>query len=327
MTNIGLKIVKRVIKKLLLSLVAQPLPPVTNRDNKLIEELRSIFRELPCMTSTSDSPSEQEWLNNIKHLRKMVLNHDPRKFLTWDIILKTMFVDNKRYIRTELDFLKILPNWANRWCEAILESPFGHPIPYWKYPRSSGNLIHHAYHIAQFEQKTEIDINTMNFIFEFGGGYGSMCRLFHNLGFQGKYVLFDLPHFSALQQFYLKSSGIDVQSIDSFHSSKSGVFCTSDLELLTQTLLNHNNLSDSMFIATWSISETPVYFRNSILSLTSQFKGYLIGYQAQFREVNNIDFFSNWKTTQKNVEWFNWEIEHLKHNSYLIGRRKGCQKR
>jgi len=322
MTNKGLKVVKRAIRKLVLSLVIKPLPPATDRDNRLAEELRSIFRELPCLNSASDSPSEQEWLNNMKHLKGMVLNHDPRKFLTWDVILRIMFVDNKRYISTELDFLRNLPDWDNRWCEAIRESQFGHPIPYWKYRRSSGNLIHHAYHIAQFEQKTAMYVHNMNFVFEFGGGYGSMCRLFQNFGFHGKYIIFDLPPFSALQQFFLKSIGMNVQSVDSFNSSRSGVVCISDLELLRQILSNHNDSINSMFIATWSISETPIYFRNSILSLTSQFKGFLIGYQAQFREVNNNDFFGNWKASHNNVEWYNWEIEHLEHNSYLIGTRK-----
>lgn len=322
MTNKGLKAVKRVIRKLIVSLVIKPLPPATDRDNKLVEELRSIFRELPCLNSASDSSSEQEWLNNMKLLRGMVLNHDPRKFLTWDVILRTMFVDNKRYISTELDFLRDLPDWDTRWREAIIESQVGHPMPYWKYRRSSGNLIHHAYHIAQFEQKTAIYVHDVNFVFEFGGGYGSMCRLFHNLGFRGKYIIFDLPGFVALQNFFLKSIGIRVHSVKSFKTSKSGVVCISDLKLLTTFLEDHDDFSKSMFVANWSISETPANFRGSILSLLGKFKGFLISYQDRFEEVNNVEFFRNWIARQDNVKWYNWQIGHLEHNSYLIGKRE-----
>jgi len=44
--------------------------------------------------------------------------------------------------------------------------------------------------------------------------------------------------------------------------------------------------------------------------------------QTQFNEANNNDFFGNWKVSQINVKWYNWQIEHLQHNSYLIGKRK-----
>jgi hypothetical protein len=233
-----------------------------------------------------------------------------------------MFVGNKRYVSTELDFLRNLPDWDDRWREAIIESQVGHPLPYWKYRRSSGNLIHHAYHIAQFEQKTAMCVHNVSFVFEFGGGYGSMCRLFHNLGFQGKYIIFDLPGFVALQNFFLKSIGIRIHSAKSFKTSKSGVVCISDLELLRTVLENHDDFSNSMFVATWSISETPANLRGLILSLLRKFKGFLIAYQDQFGEVNNIGFFRNWINTQNDVKWYNWQIEHLEHNSYLIGKRE-----
>lgn len=319
-----LKDVKCAIRELISSLANRLFLPATNIDNELLEELRSTFCELPCVHSSSDYPSELEWLNNIKRFRGLVLNSDPRKFLAWDVISRTMFVGNKRYISSELDFLRNLHDWDNLWRKAIIESQVGHPIPYWKYPRTSGNLIHHAYHISQFEKKTEMRANTMTFVFEFGGGYGSICRLFHNLGFRGKYVIFDLPAFSALQQFFLKSIGIRVHSVNSnsFKTSKSGVVCISDIEQLTTVLESHNDFSNSMFIATWSISETSANLRSSILSLLGKFKAFLIGYQDQFEEVNNIDFFRNWISTQDNVEWHNWRIEHLEHNSYLIGKRK-----
>lgn len=171
------------------------------------------------------------------------------------------------------------------------------------------------------EEKTEVRVNSMCFIFEFGGGYGSMCRLFHNLGFNGKYVIFDLPGFSALQQFFLRSVGIKVHSVDSFKTAEGGVVCISDLEILGE-ILSYVEASNSMFIATWSISETPINLRDSILPLISQFKAFLIAYQNQFGEVNNLDFFRSWRETQSEIEWHNWQIEHLPPNSYLVGIRK-----
>jgi hypothetical protein len=111
------------------------------------------------------------------------------------------------------------------------------------------------------------------------------------LGFTGKYLIFDLPYLSALQQFYLRSLGIPVHSVESFKSAKSGVLCISELEQLAKVLSRNPAANHSLFIATWSISEAPIYVRESVLSLASQFYSYLIAYQAQFGEVNNIHFF------------------------------------
>jgi hypothetical protein len=197
----------------------------------------------------------------------------------------------------------------------------GHPLPYPFYPSSSGNLLHHAYHIAKFEENIRINVNEIKLVFEFGGGYGSMCRLFHNLGFRGKYVIFDLPHFSALQMFYLKSIGLMVHPSHTLTVS-AGVSCISDLGQLRDLLSHCIDKDNSMFVATWSISETPIYLRQSILQLVADFSAFLIGYQHQFGEVDNLDFFENWRdsfATQFN--WYSWQIQHIPANSYLFGKR------
>jgi hypothetical protein len=312
------------IYKLLLFVFDKPLAAPTKREKELVEKLRSTFRELPYLETKyySTHSSAEAWLSNIKRLRELVLNNDPREFLRWDVIWRTMFVENSEYVSTELNFLTNLLDWRRRWCKAIKESSIGHPMPYLRYPRSSGNLIHHAYHLAQFEHKTGMKVDNFNCIFEFGGGYGSMCRLFYNLKYRGQYVIFDFPAFSALQQFFLNSIGMTVHSIDLFKTKKSGIVCISDIEKLEKIISNYIEANNAMFIATWSISETPVSYRDSILSLVTKFKAFLISYQGRFAEVNNIKYFMNWRDAQKNIEFHNWQIEHLTNNYYLFGTRK-----
>lgn len=318
-----LKKLKRRFRKVMSARYDKPLAPPTAREKELLEELRATFRKFPVLKPAGSPPSEKEWLENANRLRELVLNDDPREFLHWDVILRTMSVTYAGYVTPELKYLKSRHDWRNRWSEAIKESLVGHPIPHWRYPISSGNLIHHAYHLAQFEEKTRLSVNDVNFIFEFGGGYGSMCRLLHNLGFQGKYVLFDLPKFSVLQRFFLKSIGAKVYSVDSFKTTQTGIFCISELEELKEILLYNIEPANSMFIATWSISEAPINLRNSILPLISRFQAFLIAYQNQFGEVNNIEFFRSWTTGQKDIEWSDWQIEHIPNNNrYLVGKRK-----
>jgi len=187
------------------------------------------------------------------------------------------------------------------------------------YPKSSGNLIHHAYHMAMFEERTGTRINNRDIIFEFGGGYGSLCRLIHQLGFKGTYIIYDLPEFSALQRYYLESLGVSVHTFGRNQKVDSGVMLLSDFDELSFLFANHLG-PNSMFIATWSFSETPVSFRLSFQPLFSSFTTYLIAYQHRFGEIDNTAFFSNWKASfGSRITWHEWEMRHIPGNSYLVG--------
>jgi hypothetical protein len=299
----------------------KPLAQPDDKELELIEELRSNLRELSFAEAVDCPDSERKWSGNSNCLKELVLTNDAREFLRWHAISGSMFVKHAGYIEQELKYLKSLPDWDSRWAEAIKECSTGHPIPYHLYPKSSANLIHHAYHWAQFEEKTGVGVNNIDFIFEFGGGYGSMCRLLYNLGFRGNYLLFDLPAFSALQKFFLKSIGVRVHSIDSFNKGEQGAICISELEQLKEILSERSGEEKSMFIATWSISEAPVGIRALILPFISRFNAFLIAYQHQFKEVDNVAFFKDWKTTQEDINWYEWEIEHIKRSWYLVGQR------
>ena len=316
------RVLRRIVRNLLFAILTKRPKPATDRERELIRELRTTIGELPRGEPATPSGSEQAWTDHAEHLRELVLTRDPREFLRWELFHYTMFVLYARSIDIELRHLKSRPDWSSRWRQAIKETGFGRPLPYWRYPRSSGNLIHHAYHLAQFEEETAKPVNDMSFVFEFGGGYGGMCRLFHNLNFRGKYVIFDLPHFSALQKFFLGSIGITVHSPDSFKSARSGVICVSGIEELRTILASNAGNDSSMFIATWSISEAPISLRNSILSLASQFDTFLVASQSRFEGINNVEYFEDWKDTQTDLEWHRWQIEHMGRNFYLVGKRK-----
>ena len=312
--------IKGIAKKFLNILFDRPLPPASIDEKISLAELQTFFREFPILETANALPSEAAWLNNMNRLRELVLNEDPREFLRWDVISGTMFISSADYISTELKYLKTRPDWNTRWRRAIEESGVGHPPPCIHYPASSGTLIHHAYHVAQFEEKAKVQVKEIDFVFEFGGGYGSMCRLFYNLGFRGRYVIFDLPPFSALQSYFLKNLGLPVLSLTEFGKSRTGIVCLSDIKHLKTMLADPTQEKNRMFIATWSISESPIRTRDAILALTCGFQSFLISYQDRFGEVNNLDFFDKWKETVRNVVWHSRRIEHLPGNHYLLGR-------
>lgn len=315
-------LLQRAVRKISIAVYDKPLPAPTAREMDFGNELRAAFRCLPEFTTQNVQPSEAAWLSYVERLRELVLTYDPREFLRWDVMLRTMFVDFASYTALELKYLKLHKEWNTRWRVAIEESQVGHPFPCLIYPCSSGNLIHQAYHLAQFEDKTQTRVSDMNYVFEFGGGYGSMCRLLFNLGFQGTYVIFDLPPLSELQRYYLQSLGLTVHPMVGSGKSRRGVVLLSDLQQLSIELSsNHITEQDSMFIGTWSISETPLSVRSSILSFTHQFGSFLVTYQDKFEEANNSVFFSEWQDSNRGILWRNWEIAHLPGNYYLVGKR------
>jgi len=296
-------------------------------DIALIDELKQTITAI-VDDSTRRTTVGDAWLTNLDRLCQEVLTCDPNDFLNWDVIIRTMVVGNAEFVRDELNYLQALPDWESRWEKALEESSVGNPTLYNDFPSSSGNLIHQAYHLAQFENTTGIDITRARLVFEFGGGYGSMCRLVHNLNFKGRYVIFDLPPFSALQYFFLNKNGISTAKSNEYSKKSShGVICVSDFEQLETILSDHENITDAVFIATWSLSEAPISLRQNVLSLVRQFEAFLIAYQGYFGNVDNVKFFEEWIGTMKNTKWHNWKIKHLpnhiyKDNYYLIGQKK-----
>ncbi|OGE21356.1 hypothetical protein A2778_04280 [Candidatus Daviesbacteria bacterium RIFCSPHIGHO2_01_FULL_40_24] len=282
-----------------------------NPDEKfLIEELRKNTKAI--FIPKKNKLTDNQWLGNILMLKKQILSENPKNFLQWNVIRKTMFIGNALFTIKEFLYLRI-NNW-NKWKKTILESNYVPTEPYILYPGSSGNLIHQAYHIARFEKISGQRIEDFDSIFEFGGGYGSMCQLIHNLGFKGNYIIFDLPVFSTLQAFFLKMNGLDVNP--SNMSKKAKILCKSNLNEVKKIIPKKGK---KLFIATWSLSESPLPIRKKIYPLIDKVDSHLISYQAFFGKVDNRKYFADFRKKMKKKQWYNQEILQLKNNYYLFG--------
>jgi len=296
------------------------LPPPSDRELEYISDLRKAFTALSPIQPATESAAAAAWAKNMNRLRELVVNANPREFLDWDVIKNTMFIGEGRFIRHELDYLTRQPNWSSRWRRAIEESCVGNPARYRRYSASSTNLIQHAYHIARYEEITGTRIEDIDMVFEFGGGYGSMCRLCHNLGFRGQYIIHDLPAFSLLQMYYLKASGFCVKPPADVFSSGNGIACVSNIEDVIREIATRAEKCNSLYLATWSISETSMDFRTSMLEHIKKFKHFLIGYQDKFEEVDNIRFFEDWKRNYPQINWHSEPLSFLPGNNYLFGK-------
>lgn len=292
----------------------------TRREERLIAELKERIRNHKTRTKQITYFAGNEWVDKLERLNHLILADNLGRFLRWDVIQDTMFVTKAAYIKTELEHLRRKSLWKKRWRGAIQEVAVGNPVPFSEHPQSSANLIHHAYHICKLEENTGVEIGDQQFIFEFGGGYGSMCRLARKLGFKGTYVIFDLPPFSALQRYYLEAIGVTVYDGHLHEEYGDCAFCLSDLKQLRTLLSRSRNRKEKfLFIATWSISEAPLELRHHIMSMTSEADSYLFTYQDIYAGIDNQRYFQKLRRDHPDIKWKSWEIGHLSANYYLIG--------
>jgi len=251
-------------------------------------------------------PTWQEY-NDV--IAKQIVDDDISKFTNWDVIRLTMFCFPPASV---LQHLQCLADW-DRWKDAIVESPVGEPEPYKSYPQSSGNLIAQAYHLSHFLLRTKCNLKSLKTIYEFGAGYGCMCRLIYNLGFSGKYVIKDLPALLELQRYYLGATT----------NNRDIEFLSKETDFVKQISEEWDNL----FIAMWSLSEVAVEFRERILrAVCSGTKYIFLIYQTVYENFDNKMFFSDFVRTITNYHWdcFSvpfWDWNGYGTHYYLFGER------
>jgi hypothetical protein len=301
----------------LASLSDRALPPPTPREQELIEEFRRGLDEL-VIGSKKDSKAQPGWNKFQEKLRDHAHRFDPREFTRWQVIRDTMFITDSLSVAKELDKLRQSPEWDSRWRNAIRESRAGRPRPFFKDRSTSGNVAHLAHHLHHLEQTTGKRINQFDQVMEFGGGYGGMCRLVHNLGFNGRYLIFDLPAFSQLQRFYLQLAGLTLLAKDA-DPRQNGIVLETDPAVSGKRDFRH----PALFLATWSLSETPFSIRAPFMELLGEFDAFLIAYHENNEEGSNLEFFR--KHRERLAATHNssdTELQTMPKNRYWVGWKK-----
>lgn len=286
---------------------------------QLAEALRTRVVGLP---AGSRPIGNQAWHDFCANLTNAMLSRDPREFLRWPVIQQTMFVAQAAYLDCEFAYLRNRPSWSASLKAGCIETRVGSPPPYRRYPWTSGNTVHHLFHICRFIDATGAVIGNVDHVFELGGGYGNFCRLMFALGFSGRYCIFDLPPFSALQDFYLSAVGLLKGGTNGQDRNAGDINLTTDryqAERFMQRASGHN----SLFVATWSLSEMPISDRAWIERSLPSFRNILLAYQGEFEGVDNYAYFDVVKSQLAAThECASIDIDHIPGNKYLFGRRR-----
>ena len=128
-------------------------------------------------------------------------------FLSFPFIQQMFFVHNRFFIFKELNELKKSSLFKILYKKLLIEDDLGNPIRYFLYPKSSGNRINHVYHLSLLTKYLNVDLLKISHVFEFGGGYGCMARIFFKINKNINYVIYDTFYVNLLQYYYLKTLG------------------------------------------------------------------------------------------------------------------------
>ena len=238
-----------------------------------------------------------------KKLYLLLQKNNIKNFLREGFIQKMFFLHNRFFVYSELKALKKNKKWS-LYKSLIKEDTIGNPIRYFLYQNSSGNRINHVYHLSVLSKELNIDLNEIKKVFEFGGGYGCMARIFSKINQKIKYTCFDTYYVNLLQYYYLKHNNLDVG-----FSKKNNYSLISDLKKINN---NHITKRKSLFIANWSLSETPIKFRNNFITIIKKSEFILICFQEKFEDINNLQYFNGLKSKISN----RYQIKILKNKFY-----------
>jgi hypothetical protein len=258
------------------------------------------------MRGQSNGEGSDFWQSVCRDLQRFAATDDPMQFMRWQPIRATMVHGASPVTFRMWWMLRRDAAWRSRWAPALRHPQYGGPPPFAPMLSTNAMAIEHASHLFRFHRQNAAYLHEAECIVEFGGGFGSMCRVSRALGFRGRYIIFDLPPVLALQRFYLGLHGIAADS-----AGDGDVWLCSDLDALMGWLTRTSPRQVSL-MSTWALSEMPMAVRQRIepfFSLPIATKA-LLAYQPNFEGTDNHAYFSGlmdstagqWSWTQLPVD-------------------------
>jgi hypothetical protein len=293
------------VRRAAAKLISDYTPPALGCSEELFGELQA---------ATRLGPPGSEWAAFAAEISNALRANGADQFLRLPPIAKTLHSRQRSHTRRYLSYLLGSKRFSATIHKALTESPVGKPLVNPHYPLSSPLLVQHGYHLTRLLESTDFDLSRLRLVVEFGGGYGSFFRLLRNLGYRDRYVICDLPVMCALQRFYLRN----------VFPTEPGAQPPANLQWLSgdeygaleREAAQH---SPSLFIATWSLSETPLAVRSAVASVMGGFSYILCAYQRTFGTYDNVEYFTSLQKTLPHFSWQHAECPVYRNNFYLIG--------
>ena len=257
--------------------------------DSILDEFRARLCNLSAPDAVGDATVTDYWRSRCAAMAQMATTKPVQDFLSWsnDVHHEELPVFNIWY-----DALLANPDWESRWKRLSRKAPWGNPHPFSRDAGTSPVTLQHAYHLMKYEQAAgQRFVEDLDVIIEVGGGYGNFCRMLRADGFRGTYAIIDLPHAREFQRAYLRLCG-DMDVTDEVKLVPGAALL---LEKDIPELLKLVAGKRVGFVATWSLSETPMAFRDKLFpALHADTRKYLIASQWPWHHtdgISNEDYF------------------------------------
>lgn len=263
-----------------------------------------------------------KWKQNMLEIERYFLDNFSFSFLNNPVIKRTMFMYTFRDWRNIQKKLIVKYLGKTQAKEILREYNIGRPLLNDAEYISSGNSIHHLYHLVKFFEETKTSASDFKTIVEIGGGYGNMARLFKKLNNQVTYIIIDIPIFSFIQIVYLKTIlRQDTVNLITRHDPEIKInkinIVPLDKNLLT---LISGNINCDLFVSTWALSESNKNMQNLVKGLDYfKAKYLLLAYQKSNTSFSYSEEIENTNNNYQSV--YNEETNYIKDNYYLFCQR------
>lgn len=265
------------------------------------------------------------WQDICGEFRRLANDQDPMFFMRWDPIRATMVHGATARTFAAWWHLRRDREWGAVWGPALRHRQFGHPPPFLPMMSTNAMAIEHATHLQRFQAWAGRPFYHADGIMEFGGGFGSMCRMIHAVGYKGAYAIFDLPPVLLLQQYYLALHGVDTEPL-----VPARIRLCSNLERVEEMTVEHG-VSRLSIISTWALSEMPMPLRQRIETFLEHPACHqvLLAYQSVFEGQDNRRYFADLRARlDDRFDWLHVPTEPANGDAsphasfYLFGKRR-----
>ncbi|MBI4314254.1 MAG: hypothetical protein HY594_05515 [Candidatus Omnitrophica bacterium] len=193
-----------------------------------------------------------------------LLPSPPFSFLRHPTIMFTMFVTaGGQWLQDEICFLE--QRFSPEQLGALLAEDYaGMPLLMNARYRTSHNTIHHAYHLARYQEARSKSFDSMKTVVEWGGGYGNLAKIFYRFSPKSHtYIIMDTPLFSCLQWLYLST----VLGQDRTHliGEPDAAIREGAINLLPVSFLENQKISADLFISTWALNESSAASQRAVM--------------------------------------------------------------
>jgi len=217
-----------------------------------LDAARAAYRSL------RDRPEHAEfvhphWAHNIRDIERYFLRDFGMDFLANPVINGTMvFTDRAAH---ELEWQAVRAWRSPDLLARAIAGGLSAPLMAGRLRTMTAiNSVHHIHHLVRFENFSGMRIEETRSVLEFGGGYGNLARIFHNLAAGVRYTIIDLPLFSCIQYVFLCAT----LGADRVRLAADGCAGSEEVPVILVPLPSIDRVGGpfDLFVSTWALSES-----------------------------------------------------------------------